>query len=140
MNRKNALVALCWAIGLVSLGNGLWMLLSSFSWFDLIPAAMADTGPPNNHLIHDVGLAYATVGLGLVWCARNLPRCRPVFLGATFFMVGHALSHIAEILLGQLPPTHWYIDVPLVFLPALVLGALAVPSLWRKMLGEATPG
>ncbi len=140
MTREKGLALVCGMIGLVSLGNGLWMLLSSTTWFDYIPAAMHDTGPPNSHLIHDVGLAYLTVGGGLLWCARNLRRGRAVFLGATFFMVGHALSHVAEMLLGQLPHTHWYIDVPLVFLPALVLGALAVPSVWRYLLADASTG
>ena len=112
--------------------NGLWMLMSALPWFANVPADMAATGNPNIHLIHDVGIAYIIFGLGLVWCASNLAKSRPVYLGISFFMAGHALSHVLEILLGQLPPSHWWIDIPLVFLPGIILALLAFPKLWAR--------
>ena len=139
MTRPRLLALLCILIGLTCLGNGVWMLFAPLSWFDLIPAAMEDTGSPNRHLIRDVGLAYGVVGAALVWCARHLARARVVFLGAALFLVGHAISHGVEILIGQLPATHWLIDAPLVFLPALVVGVLAVPSVWKSFVGTPAP-
>lgn len=121
-----------WILGGVSLGNAAWMLAHGWSWFGLVPG-VTDTGPANLHLIHDVGVAYAVAGLGLLWCARAGRPAYPVFLGVTLFFVGHALGHVAEILAGQLPPSHWWIDLPLVFLPAALLAAAAVPGAWRRL-------
>jgi len=112
--------------------NGLWMVSSALPWFNNVPADMAATGNPNVHLIHDVGLSYIIFGLGLVWCAQNLHTCKPVYIGISFFMGGHALIHLVEILAGQLPSSHWLIDVPLVFLPGIILPVLAIPKFWKK--------
>jgi len=80
-----------------------------------IPSDLVATGAPNNHFIHDVATVYLTLGFGLIWCARNLEKYRPVYLGITFFMAAHAASHMLEMLFGQLPRSHWWIDFPLVF-------------------------
>lgn len=113
--------------GASSIGNGLWMLLFAQNWYDNMPVAIHDTGPLNTHFVHDIGLVYLIAGLALLWCASNLPKSFNVFIGILLFYVGHALIHVVEILLGLLPPTHWWIDFPLVFLPAIVLIFL-VPS------------
>lgn len=119
-------------LGWVSLANGLWMMLHAWSWFEWIPG-VSDTGEANAHFIHDVGIAYAVCGLGLIWCARNLSEARPVFIGITLFNVGHALGHVIEISIGQLPPSHWLIDLPLVFLPSALLGLAALPNNWARL-------
>jgi hypothetical protein len=119
------------------IGNGLWMVFSALPWFTNIPTDMAATGIPNSHLIHDVGIAYIVFGVGLVWCASNLGRCRSVYLGTMFFMTGHAMGHAVEILVGQLPPSHWWIDFPLVFLPGIILAVLAFPQVWRRVTSSS---
>ena len=129
---RRGFVGFLWLLGAVSLANGAWMLAHAWSWFTWLPGVM-DTGAVNAHFIHDVGIAYAVCGAGFVWCARNLAAARPVFIGITLFFVGHALGHVAEILAGQLPPRHWWVDLPLVFAPALALGALALPNAWRRV-------
>jgi hypothetical protein len=121
---------------LLSLVNGAWMLSSPFSWYEYLPAAVPHTGPFNSHFVRDIGVAYSVAGLGFGWCALHLGRCRPVHLGLTIFFVGHALIHLVEILAGRLPGTHWLIDAPGVFAPALILIILTVPSVRRRM-GEA---
>lgn len=121
-----------WLLALVSAGNALWMLGNAWSWFQRIPG-VADTGTANAHFIHDVGIVYLLCALGLVWCTRNVARAYPLFVGISAFFVGHALGHVAEILAGALPHSHWLIDVPLVFVPALFLGALALPPVWRRL-------
>lgn len=124
-------------LGLGSLGNGLWMLASPAGWFMGVPAAVPDTGPLNTHFVHDIGVVFCVVGLGALWCARNLDRCQPVHWGITLFYAGHALVHVVEILVGWLPHTHWWIDAPLVFLPALLLMIAGLPKV-RRAAGLAT--
>ena len=119
--------------GIIMMLNGVWMMLSATHWFNNIPADMIATGNPNNHLIHDVGVAYFVFGFGLIWCAMNLERCRPVYLGVTMFMVGHALGHVVEIFGGYLPTSHWLIDFPLVFLPAILFFIIALPPVWKRL-------
>ena len=119
-------------LGVISLANGIWMMIHAWSWFEWIPG-VADTGTANAHFIHDVGIAFAVCAIGLFWTARNLEIARPVYLGITLFIGGHAIGHVIEILTGLLPHSHWLIDIPLVFLPAVLLGLAALPNNWRRL-------
>ena len=119
-------------LGVISLGNGLWMIVHAWSWFEWIPG-VTDTGEANAHFIHDVGIAFTVCAIGLFWCARHLDIARPVFLGITLFIAGHALGHVVEIIAGLLPHSHWYIDIPLVFLPACLLILAALPKNWARL-------
>ena len=121
--------------GVLSLINGAWMLFFPLSWYTDFPAAIPHTGSFNPHLIRDLGVAFCVMALGFGWCATHLGRCRPVHLGLTTFFVGHALIHVADIVMGRLPGAHWLIDAPGVFAPAVLLVALVFPSV-RKYLGE----
>jgi hypothetical protein len=114
----------------LSLANAAWMLAAPASWFFGFPDRIPDTGPFNAHFVRDLGAAFAVMGLGLAWCARNPSRCREVHAGATAFLVAHALVHVGELLGGRLPPSHWLPDVPSAFLPALLFLAFA-PAAWR---------
>ena len=78
------------------------------------------------------------MGLGLAWAAWNPAHRRVVHLGATTFLVAHALVHVGELLGGTLPPHHWLPDVPSVFLPPLLFLALAPAALRRD--GERPAG
>lgn len=117
-------------LGATSIGNGLWMLFSAQNWYDNMPVAIHDTGPLNTHFVHDIGLVYLIAGLAFLWCANDLYKSLNVYIGVLLFYVGHALIHVVEILLGLLPPSHWWIDFPLVFVPAMLLIAL-LPSMMR---------
>lgn len=117
---------------LSSFVNGIWMLFFPLSWYTDFPAAIPHTGPFNAHFVRDLGVTYLVVALGFGWCALHLERSRPVHLGLTIFFVGHALIHLLEILTGRLPGTHWLIDTPMVFVPALLLIIFAVPSMRRR--------
>ncbi len=122
-----------WLLGLGSLANGLWMLGDPAGWFTQIPAAVPDTGPLNRHFVHDLGVVFCVIGVGALWCARNPVDAYAAHLGVTAFYVGHALVHVLEITAGLLPYAHWWIDLPLVFLPALVLIVLTPPSVRRRV-------
>lgn len=121
----------------ISIANGIWMMLHAWSWFEWIPG-VTDTGAANAHFIHDVGIAYTTCGIGLIWCVRNLAQAWPVFMGITLFNGGHALGHVIEILTDQLPASHWLIDLPLVFFPSLLLVLAAWPPNWRRLTEQSS--
>ena len=120
-------------LGVISLANGLWMLADPATWFVQIPAAVTDTGPLNRHFVHDVGVVYVISGIAALWCARTGAAAYITHLGVTLFYAGHALVHVAEISLGLLPHSHWRIDLPLVFLPALLLGVLTLPQVRQRI-------
>src|SRR6266487_2284882 len=101
-------------LGLLNLANGLWMLLAPAGWYLHLPAAVPDTGPLNPHFVRDVGAAFVTIG------------------AVTLFYVLHAVVHVTDLAAGRLDASHWLIDLPGVFLPALVLGALCLPRWWKE--------
>ena len=119
-------------LGGISLGNGLWMLISASSWFTIMPIAAEDTGPLNSHFVHDVGLVYILIGVGAFWCGHKLREATEIHLAITLFMGGHALIHVMEIFWGDLPSNHLLIDFPLVTLPALILMGLTPTILQYK--------
>ena len=120
---------------LLSIFNGAWMLLFPLSWYTDLPAAVPNTGPFNQHFVRDLGVVFLLIGFAFGWAALNIDRSRPVHLAITVFFTGHALIHLADIMSGRLPHSHWLIDTPGVFLPALLMILLAVPAV-RKILGE----
>lgn len=124
------------ALALVALANGLWMLADPATWFVNIPAGVPDTGPLNNHFVHDIGVVFLLIGVGAWWCAGHLAEAWPVHLGITGFFVGHAAVHVAEILFGLLPHSHWWIDAPLTFAPALMQLYLSLPGVWHRVSQE----
>lgn len=108
-------------MGAVSIGNGLWMLFLAENWYFNLPAGIEDTGPLNTHFVHDIGLVYCIAGIAAFYCASRIDNCKAVHIGLTLFTVGHALIHVIEILIGLLPPSHWLIDLPLLFVPAILI-------------------
>ena len=122
-------------LGLVNLGNGLWMLAAPASWYHGLPAAVPDTGPLNPHFVRDVGAAFLTIGVAMLVAARRPAARRGVLLASTLFLGLHAAVHVADILTGRLGPSHWWIDLPGVFVPALLLAALSLPR-FRRALEE----
>lgn len=118
---------------LVSLFNGAWMLFFPLSWYTDLPAAVPNTGPFNSHFVRDLGVVFLLIGVAFGWSALNLDRSRMVHLALTAFFTGHALIHLADIVAGRLPHSHWRIDVPGVFVPALLMIVLAVPAVRRRL-------
>ncbi len=133
MSLQRSFIIFLYVAGIAMISNASWMALSAHHWFMTIPAQLTDTGQANLHFIHDVAAAYLTFGLGLIWCAKNINKAYPIYLSATFFMVAHGISHVLEILFGQLPHSHWLIDLPLVFVPGFFMACIAHPSVWKKL-------
>jgi hypothetical protein len=120
-----------WVLGLLNVANGLWMLFAPESWYHGLPAAVPDTGPFNAHFVRDIGAAFTTIGVAFCVAARVASLRGPVVIAAAGFFGLHALVHIADLLSGRLHGEHWLIDLPGVFLPALILGVLCLPHWWR---------
>lgn len=127
MNEKrDAMFWLLLILAATSAANAIWMLADPASWYHDLPAAVPDTGPFNAHFVRDIGIAFVTLTLALGWAAFE-PRWRAPLVGmATVFMGGHALLHFVDTLRGELDADHWLLDLPGVYLPALVLVPIAV--------------
>ncbi|MFY9531958.1 MAG: hypothetical protein WBC04_01460 [Candidatus Acidiferrales bacterium] len=122
--------AFFWVFGILSAANGLWMILSPGGWFYGLPAGVPDTGPLNAHFVRDVGAAYLTFGIAFCLAAPHALRHRGVVLTATVFYVLHALFHVFDLATGRLGPHHWLLDLPGVFLPAIILLVFCAPRWW----------
>ena len=123
-----------WRIGLLlgavaNLANAAWMLVDPAGWYLYLPAAVPDTGPFNAHFVRDVGSAFAVMGLALAFGALRPALRVPSLAFASGFYVLHALVHVADTVAGRLPASHWWIDLPGVYVPALVmLGVTALAA------------
>jgi hypothetical protein len=121
MRRLDAWGWLLLVLGAGNLANALWMLAGPMHWYAELPAAVPDTGPFNPHFVRDIGCAFLTVGAALVWAAFAPTFRFPLVAAAALFLGAHALLHVYDTAAGNLPASHWWLDLPGVYLPALVL-------------------
>jgi hypothetical protein len=120
-----------------SLANAVWMLLAPLHWHANLPAQVPDFGPPNAHFIRDVGCAYLGTGVALAWAVFT-PRLRfPLAAVVTLFYVAHALTHVFDTAWGHVPPSHWWVDLPTIYLPALLLSGVTLAT--RRSSGCRSP-
>lgn len=111
--------------GVGTLGNALWMLAGPMHWYTDLPAAVPDTGPFNPHFVRDIGCAFLTVSTALLWAAFS-PRVRqPLVAIAAVFLISHGCLHAYDTLRGALGHDHWWLDLPGVYFPAIVMGVAA---------------
>ena len=110
-----------------NLANGIWMLIDPGHWFVTLPAAVPDTGPLNSHLVRDLGCLYVVMGLGL-GAAAVRPKMRVwTLVVVAAWNASHALVHVTDTLSGRLTVDHWLIDAPGIYIPSVILIAIA----WR---------
>jgi hypothetical protein len=124
--------ALFWFLGLLNVGNGLWMLLEPTAWYHDLPAGVPDTGPLNLHFVRDIGSAFLTIGVALCAAAVRPALRHGVALATALFLVLHAVVHVTDLVGGRLPASHWLVDLPGVFFPAALFVVLAMPRWWRE--------
>ncbi|HEX2568189.1 MAG TPA: DUF4345 family protein [Polyangia bacterium] len=130
-----------WLVGLGSVANALWMLAAPRAWYHHLPAEVPDFGPYNEHFIRDIGCAFLTVGASLAWAASRPALRRPLIaVGALFFGL-HALLHIYDSARAFVPPVHWLLDLPSVYLPPalLLIADRLVARRRRAAVPEAGP-
>ena len=130
-----------WTLGLFAVGNlanAAWMLADPLGWYHGIPAAVPDFGPANEHFIRDVGAAFAMMGLGLAWATVRPAVRLPVMVMVSLFYLLHAAVHVLDTARGLVPPSHWMLDFPAVYLPAILLVAVTVALQRYAARQEAT--
>jgi hypothetical protein len=126
------MVPVFWLLGVANLSSALWMLFAPEHWFQNLPSGVPDTGPFNQHFVRDVGASFATIGVAFLAAAPQALKRRGVLLGATLFYLLHSLVHVADLVTGRLHESHWGMDLPLVFLPTMLLILLALPIWWPQ--------
>ena len=119
----------CLAVfGVGNLVNAAWMLAVPAGWYMGLPATVPDTGPLNTHFVRDIGSAFGVMGVALLWAAVRPALRVPMIAVVSLFYLMHALVHVTDTVAGRLPASHWSIDFPGVYAPALVLIALTLAA------------
>ncbi len=119
-------------LGIGMLANALWMLVGPMHWYTDLPAAVPDTGPFNAHFVRDIGCAFLTVGVALVWAAYDARYRVPLAVVSAIFLTAHAILHVYDTLRDALPHTHWWLDLPGVYVPAILLIVLSTVLVRRS--------
>ncbi len=113
-------------VALFALFNGGFMLWDPFGWYQAI-GTVKFTGPPNQHFIRDIGLAYLGAGVMLAFALPNLrTRWLAAFAGS-LWLAAHGSLHIWEMVTGVCAPDIFWRDAPgVIGPPLLVWGALGI--------------
>ena len=115
-------IGLATLMGVLAIGNGLFMLYSPVNWYFAVPG-VTTTGPFNQHFIRDIGLIFLFVGTAYLTGVAS-PVFRPVLWAApSLWLAAHALFHFWEVAVGICGPSALLRDFPAVTLPA-TLGLL----------------
>jgi hypothetical protein len=107
------------AIATLQLLNGLLMLSAPQFWYGAVPG-VTETGPFNSHFVRDIGLGFLSAGCALGLASWYTAIARPLVAVASVFLLGHALLHIAEMVLHGTAPGHAARDLALIVVPALL--------------------
>ena len=132
MLRSSAL-GLAAVLGVLAIGNGVFMLMSPDAWYLAVPGVTA-TGPFNQHFLRDIGLIFVLLG-GAFLGGVARPESRVLLWAApSLWLGGHALFHFWEVAVGICSPSVIPRDFPAVTLPAIIGAAL---TLWAWRDGHA---
>lgn len=104
--------------------NSIYQLIAPLAWYDAVPG-VALTGAYNPHFVRDIAMAYLVVVLGLAWFAWRPREGWPALVCAAAFLGLHAAIHLGDGACGASPLKDFLRDFPGVFLPALLVGAVA---------------
>ncbi len=124
-NRLDPLGWLLLILGIATLANALWMLAGPMRWYTDLPAAVPDTGPFNPHFVRDIGCAFLTTGVALIWAAKSRRFRLPLVSIAALFLAAHAILHFYDTISGALGHNHWLLDLPGVYFPGVLLPIIA---------------
>lgn len=112
-----ALIAL---VALFALATGGFMLADPFGWYQAVPTVKF-TGPPNQHFIRDIGLAYLASGIVLAFAAIRPAMRWLAALAGNLWMTAHAVLHVWEVATGVCAPDIFWQDAPGVLGPPLLV-------------------
>jgi hypothetical protein len=107
-----------------SAANGVLMILFSEQWYlCLITPERAALFNP--HFVIDVGSAYVTVGVALLWAALRPAYAFPLVTMGLLFSLLHAGNHLYEYLSFGNPTRYIAIELLGIWGPVVVLGWLS---------------
>ena len=111
-----------WVLAVFALllaANAIWMLVDPQVWYHELPAAVPDFGPYNEHFVRDIGCAFGAFAFAFAWAARAPAFRYPLVSVSTAFLVAHAALHVFDTARGFVDHSHWWIDLPGVYVPAV---------------------
>jgi hypothetical protein len=110
-------------LGFSMVVNGTWQLVAPEGWYWAIPG-VPDRGPFNQHFVRDIGIVYALTGIGLIMGAVRPGQRFGYWWAPTLWLLGHALFHVWEVMVGICGPASLIQDFAGVTFPALITLAL----------------
>jgi len=126
-------------VALVALGNGLFMLIQPFDWYEWVGTVRA-TGPANGHFIRDIGLAYLASGGLLAYGAQNLPMRWGAALTGAGWLALHGSLHVWEVAKGLCSSGIFWSEAPGTLGPPLIaLGAIALQLARQRVSSGPLP-
>jgi hypothetical protein len=117
--KERIVVAGALFLGFLMVANGTWQLMAPEGWYWAIPG-VPDRGPFNQHFVRDLGIIYSLTGIGLIMGALRPHQRLRYWWAPTFWLTGHALFHIWEVLVGICGPSSLLEDFAGVTLPAIL--------------------
>jgi len=127
------------AVGLFALLLGIFMIIWPLDWYTALPTVIT-TGPPNKHFIRDIGIAYASCGIILLYASAHLHMRWMAALTGGLWLSLHGVLHIYEVSVGICSPDVFVADAPGVLgPPILVLAAVGILLARQRVAPSGLP-
>jgi hypothetical protein len=138
-NAPKWIVVLLWIIAAMDIVNGIEMFFFPAAWFFRLVPGVTETGPFNGHLVMDGGTFFLAVGVGLVAAALNPRRNAIAVVVAAVAGVMHSILHLYSHAAGILSLKHMMTEILGIYVPAIVLIAIAIDLYSRSDETRAAP-
>lgn len=124
---------------LFALFNGAFMLWDPYGWYQAV-GTVKFTGPPNQHFIRDIGIAFLGSGVMLSYAVWYPSGRWMAALAGSLFLAAHGALHIYEVLTGICAQDIFWKDAPGVLGPPLMVWiALGILFGARKIVPAGVP-
>jgi hypothetical protein len=124
-NSPRWIVVILWILAALYIVNGIEMFFFPSAWFFKLVPGVPETGPYNMHLVMDGGTFFLAVGVGLAVAAMNPRRNAIAVVVAAVAGVMHSALHIWSHAAGLLSTEHLMTEVLGIYIPAILLIAIA---------------
>ncbi|HVN28827.1 MAG TPA: hypothetical protein VMT64_10095 [Candidatus Binataceae bacterium] len=126
MNSPRWMKIVLWILGAMGLINGIAMFFAPATWFFKMVPGVPETGPFNAHLVADSGTFFIAVGVGLVIAGFDPRRHVAAVIVAAIANLFHSILHLYSHEAGLLSLEHLGTEVVGIYIPTLVLIAMAI--------------
>ncbi len=124
--------------GSINILSALWMLIAPSNWYYHLLASVPEYGPLNIHFVRDIGCVFLLLGCGLIVGGFLLMEFSlPLFTMNTLFYMLHMFVHIYEVVSGRVRMEIFWVDLPGIYVPALLTFILNI-VLIRKYMASST--